>query len=634
MRRAASARSLRTIGFLILLLAVSEADAQVIGPGANLRGADLSGMDLTGVDLSGAKLQRANLSEAILVDAILVGTKLNRADLSGADLQGADLTGAVARRASFRDADVSVVNASGAKLQRADFSGARLEGSNFSGAKMQRTDLTAVRAAGADFSGVKMQRATVRFASLFGAVFVDTNLKRIDLEGSDVRGADFFGADLKNAILDGVLFVNEDVPLLPNQVAFDQRVQIDLGLPAPGLAEVCATSPFSYGLYSGSLNVPPALVLGGLLPSADAFFGPIYSGRPIIIQDEAFVAPGSVVRSGFPDPVQAIQITSPNAQNIQPFLQQLASPEQIDANSILGVNVVHVRPEDYSGVTGRFLGDPNDPRNIFVMNPRRNPIEIAGTDRNDFFLDDVFTGAGDGEFRFGQGARDKEPSYDGNLGFGISLSTEGNDKVYFVDGNIWIHNSAPLTFRLITEGNEGTRITMVAEGNIFISDNFVYEDLEKDAIALIAIKAPEDFPGEFGVPPGNETTEGSGNILFGDPAFGTTFRFSGFMFAENNFLAENVDNELHVYGNMTAGNEVGIGSDPSSRNALVIDYDVRLPFTVSDPNNPLAIPLPGIPFAGTPKPPGQFFLPQTFEVLGFEFLDPNQAVELCQPTGF
>lgn len=74
-----------------------------------------------------------------------------------------------------------------------------------------------------------------------------------------------------------------------------------------------------------------------------------------------------------------------------------------------------------------------------------------------------------------------------------------------------------------------------AIGNIYVSDNVLHESLEKDK-------------------------EGSGNIQFGDSTFGTTFRFGGFMFAEHSFLANNVNSNAFIYGNMTAGGQGSMAS--------------------------------------------------------------------------
>lgn len=609
---------LSPLAALVLTLAPHTSVAQEIGPGADLRRADLSGLDLSGVDLTGAKLQRANLRGTRLIDAVLVGARLNRADMTGADVQGADLTDADARRARFDDADLSRVSASGARMQRASFQRARLDSTNLDGAFLQRANLTAAHAPGVDLTDASLQRAVFRFASLVGASMVNANAKRADLSGADLRGADLSGADFKRASQGGVIFTSSDVPLLPDQVSFDARVQSDLGQSAAGLAEVCATSPFSYGLYSGGLLDP--LVLGGFAAEADALFGPVYTAGPILVQDEAIVSPDSVLRSGFPGPGDPVIVTSPNAVGAQLFQQQLPAPERPDPAAFFGSNVVQVRPEDYSATSGRFEGDPSDPRAIFVWNPQRKDSESATTDRNDFFLDDVFVGTTEGGPSFGQIAgQDQEPFYDDNQTFHVSVNPDGNDKVYVIEGNFWLHDSAPITFKLLGDG-QGTRATFVAQGNIYISDNLAYENLEKDAVAFVALKQPEDFPDEFGVPPGNEAAEGSGNIFFGDASAESPVRFSGFMYAENDLVVTSFSNDIFVYGNMTAGSSLHLNRDAFDRKSLVIDYDARLELG--------EVRLPGIPLDA--PDPTEFVFPDSWKLTGIEF-NPGPPNQPCAP---
>jgi len=71
----------------------------------------------------------------------------------------------------------------------------------------------------------------------------------------------------------------------------------------------------------------------------------------------------------------------------------------------------------------------------------------------------------------------------------------------------------------------------------------------------------------------------SGNVYFGDPLYGTTRRFEGYMYADNNFYDNNLGTPSSmtttVFGNMTAGNQVQIQRDLAHGGhvRLQVDFD-------------------------------------------------------------
>jgi len=126
---------------------------------------------------------------------------------------------------------------------------------------------------------------------------------------------------------------------------------------------------------------------------------------------------------------------------------------------------------------------------------------------------------------------------------------------------------AIFSFTLYTAAGEPARATFVVKGNIYISDNIMYQNPQQDGLALIAMKDPAD--------------PDSGNIYFGDPSFGTLERMDAFMFAENNFLDNNLSASgsatVTVNGNMTAGNQVKINRDYGTQHSkLTVNFDDRL----------------------------------------------------------
>jgi hypothetical protein len=284
-----------------------------------------------------------------------------------------------------------------------------------------------------------------------------------------------------------------------------------------------------------------------------------------------------------------------------------------------GPDVILVRPQDFGlpaadpdagfmfgggGALALGLSDTGDstyaaaardPRHLFRMDPDRQ--EVQGTTRHDFFLEDLLAAKSDAPAS--QGDLDAAPAYD-SAPVRVTVPAAGNDKIYLIDGNLWLDHSATFSFVVGSDSvsgaePDGTRITFVVRGNIYISDNVLYENVANDAVAFVALKRTEDYPdeaseGERVALFANEASEGSassaaessGNIQFGDPTFGTTFRFAGYLFAENDFVADNVAHTLHVYGNMTAG-----ASCATRKGGLVVDYDARLELGL--------VTLPGLP---------------------------------------
>ena len=268
-----------------------------------------------------------------------------------------------------------------------------------------------------------------------------------------------------------------------------------------------------------------------------------------------------------------------------------------------------VQTQVYDNSSASFEAVANDPRHIFVYNP--NPDsgtwqqsslvrtmrtkDTFPTDRANFFLEDKFSGSSATNWqpntRVIGTSVDQESKYDAQRGQLLSIDANGNDKIYMVDGNLWLNNSPTLTYLFNSCGDTGTHVTFAVYGNIYLGDNMLYTNLLKDAVALIALKRPDDYRDEQGNLPSGllaERPSASGNIRFGDPDAGTTYRFAAFMYAERNFCTSNVSSALYIYGNMTAGNTVDISKGTgTSWLPLTIDYDARIELGL--------ITLPGLP---------------------------------------
>jgi len=204
----------------------------------------------------------------------------------------------------------------------------------------------------------------------------------------------------------------------------------------------------------------------------------------------------------------------------------------------------------------------SNPAHIFRKNPSDRATETTSTRGDDYFLEDPYESISNGN------------SLTAANGTHISLSglpgkpgVSGNDKVYYIDGNLWIHNKNINSFTLFTTGNDYLRATFVVRGNIYFSDNVMYQHDKNDGVAFIAMKSPGEAD--------------SGNIYFGDQTFGTLERMDAFMYAENNFYDSNLSASgsasVTVNGNMTAGNKVSISRDFGNQHSkLTVNFDDRL----------------------------------------------------------
>ncbi len=242
--------------------------------------------------------------------------------------------------------------------------------------------------------------------------------------------------------------------------------------------------------------------------------------------------------------------------------------------------------------TLKALVNQANPAHIFVRNPPTSgsvsvggktingrqytkTYTTAGVARDDYFFEDPTDSTYNTSV---SGASIDGTTYTAPMY--VTVLPAHNLKVYFVDGNLYIHhpNIYSMRFR-----NAGTRITIVVKGNITLSDEFYYnarypvgltrENLNStvvksanDAFCLIAIKDPN--------------TVNSGNIYLGDAQFGTGGGIHALLYAENDFVDNNLNTSdqgfLSIYGNMTAGNHVRIVRSGTARTRLDITLDERI----------------------------------------------------------
>ena len=223
---------------------------------------------------------------------------------------------------------------------------------------------------------------------------------------------------------------------------------------------------------------------------------------------------------------------------------RVVSNSYVKPPNLAGMNYEQIA--DYKITPGTFGGtasssqksisDTSNPAHIFTMNRNDMGTENGKTPKADFYLEDMQDGGG---------------SYNNPITPGVT------DKILYIDGNVWVHNKSVIEF----EWAKNTRVTIVVKGNIYISDDIVYNGAANgspgDANSMVAYIALKDS--------NLSNPDHSGNIIMGDPAFGTVDFMSGVFYAERDFKDQNLSSAgaatFEIYGGMLAGNQVKINRD-------------------------------------------------------------------------
>ena len=285
---------------------------------------------------------------------------------------------------------------------------------------------------------------------------------------------------------------------------------------------------FRHAIFAGDSSDDSGYVLrlGGEGDQADEVTGDVYSGEDLAVEGSALVA-SAVYAEG-----EIAGADGENTSLLIPDLEGMDYPNNHDIN----VNQEFHNYGEWSSLRSRSYGEgwavpKRNPAHIFHKNPTDRQTECNSTPGDDFFLEDIY----------------EDCQSDNAL---VSIVVAGNDKVYFIQGDLWIHNKHAYSLQV---KHPHTHITVVVEGSIHICDDLYYRK-RGSGVAFIAIKAFNDPNGEY-----------SGNIYIGDPAFGTLEEVNAFLYAENNFVDENLDAggsaEFRIYGIMGAGNHVLLKRD-------------------------------------------------------------------------
>ena len=326
---------------------------------------------------------------------------------------------------------------------------------------------------------------------------------------------------------------------------------------------------FDYAIFAGNSSSDPnyALGLGGVGAQADAITGNVYSGGSVAISGDASVA-------GVVDATGTVSGSAGNEGEKRSLPNIIGM--NYEANHDFDVATMFSSATQQSNALGGTAWQlpESSPAHIFRKNPDDRLSEINATAKDDFFLEDPYESL-DG-FTAPSGSTGQAITVSGLAG---EAGASGDDKVYFIDGNLWIHNYQWSRMELANDA----KVTFVVKGNVYFSDDIYVGDPSTSGVAFLAINDPNEAD--------------SGNIYLGDPEFGTLEYMQAFLYAENNFYDNNLDENgsatVTLDGNMTAGNHVDINRDfvdgdgNVQHSKLTVDFDNRI--------STGALVLPGIP---------------------------------------
>ena len=202
-----------------------------------------------------------------------------------------------------------------------------------------------------------------------------------------------------------------------------------------------------------------------------------------------------------------------------------------------------------------------------------------------------------------RGSHDNPYFHLGRRGGSVPLTGSDPGTLVRVKGNLWLHDTSSFTIDL--PRNRQTLLTVVVEGNLYVADDLQYN--REDSGVLFIVKADESNPesyvdenhnyrydvGEQLIDDDGDgryegPIEGQGNVVFGDPRFGTGGVTDGYIYAQNNVYLVNPPPSIQaplgqdaiwgVYGFLSAGGILDLGERELGVNYqnVRIKYDERL----------------------------------------------------------
>jgi hypothetical protein len=296
------------------------------------------------------------------------------------------------------------------------------------------------------------------------------------------------------------------------------------GVAGAGASIEAVLAPVGGGIYDNAVFAGNSsddggytLEFGGEGGQADEIEGDVYSGGDVLLEGDATVS-GTVRADG------DITGTTGEEDIVLP-IPDLAGMDYENTADYDVADLFSGATYTYDNAGGNAWQMPEtSPAHIFRKNPSDRSSNTSTTAKDDYFLEDPYE-----QVNADYSQNGSDPYAFTLSGVGSEPGPDSNQKVFYIDGNLWLHNRRTYSLGLSHDSPDGVQVTFVVKGNIYFADNLFYEDDALDGLAFIAM---ED-PGE----------PDSGNIYFGDPVFGTLQQMHAFMYAENDF---NDVTRLHV----------------------------------------------------------------------------------------
>jgi hypothetical protein len=325
-----------------------------------------------------------------------------------------------------------------------------------------------------------------------------------------------------------------------------------------------------YAVYSGNRSelAGNELILAGTYSDRDIVEGKIYVDGSIQLTGDSEVD-GDTSATGT---ITGNAVDGGSKENA-------ARIEAPDLAAMDYANIADLRIDASTSFDGDGRLPSTDPRHIFIKEFRDDLADHSFTfDNTNYFFADPWEGS------------------DGNR---VSVSSDGNNKIYYIDGNVWIEPWGTVS-RIVDSPADGTKITVVVRGNVYFADALAYDNAQKDAIMFVALTDGESYAdandnNQYDVgerilhDDGNGIydgpAEGSGNIFFGDPNGGPLGHVNAFMYADNFFEDHVLDGPngdpipFEVTGFMSAGEQVQIKREFDGEHAqMKVNFDERIAY--------------------------------------------------------
>ena len=298
---------------------------------------------------------------------------------------------------------------------------------------------------------------------------------------------------------------------------------------------------FWNAVFAGNSQADPNynMPFGGTGTQGDQIVGDVYSGNNLSITGSASIA-GAVTVAG-----TATGLTATKGTQAIPDLAAMGYEVNHDVNVAQVFASKGTYQSDEAGGSA-YQVPQNELAHIFRMNPSDRSSETSSTVKDDYFLEDPYEPV------------QSDPNQNGSSAYQVRLNVDNNDpakdgnqKIYFIDGNLWIHNKKTYSFKFYHPEQNGTQVTFVVKGNVYISDNLFLLNKNKDGALFIAMR--------------DTNVQDSGNVYIGDPVFGTVKTMETFLYGENDFIDENLNaagsQYFSIEGLMSGGNQVAINRD-------------------------------------------------------------------------